>query len=368
MTLGILARIEDDRYEVVDVSTTDSGIETGSVFPVDRTFCSEVVRYGGPLQFEDVLNTEYRTHPCYEEFKIRAYIGMPVLLRDQPYGTLNFSSRISRARPFTPTDLEILKLMAQWIGTELQLRQEQAKLLQAEKLSSIGLLASGVAHEVNNPLAGVLAGIEAFRQGTVPPERRKLYLDTMADGLQRIRNIVQSLLDYARHRQPNATDVDVHQVLTSSLRLIQPSIRNKKLTVDNQFDAESTWIRSDRSQFMQAVVNVLLNAIHAAPENSTITVARKEKGSLVGVRVLDQGPGIPKEILAKICDPFFTTKPEGEGTGLGLSITLSVVRANGGELGFDNAGGGAAVTLWLPVGRAAMNVDRPPDPVAAVVL
>jgi signal transduction histidine kinase len=229
---------------------------------------------------------------------------------------------------------------------------EQAKLIQAEKLSSIGLLAAGVAHEINNPLTGVMGCAKALRDGISEPERRAEYWEAVHDGLERMRGTVQSLLDFARQRPPAPTEQDAGEVVQSCVRLLQPLERKKDLKVDNRVAAGAALVQADRAQLMQALVNVMMNSIHAAPQGSAVVVSARAEGDLVGIRIEDSGGGIPQEQLKKVCDPFFTTKPEGEGTGLGLAITLSIVRAHGGDLAIESeVGKGTAVTLWLPKSR-----------------
>ncbi|MFN3199627.1 MAG: response regulator [Bradymonadia bacterium] len=227
--------------------------------------------------------------------------------------------------------------------------EEQSKLLQAEKLSSIGQLSAGVAHEINNPLSGVMSCFKALRKGHVPDDRQDEYLDTIEDGLYRIKQTVQGLLDYARQRTAMPTLVDVGEVIAACLRLVNPALHKKRQRVSCEITAGTMCVHADKSQLMQAVVNVLLNGSYAAPEDSVMEIARVEDVERLGVAIRDEGPGIPAEIKDRLCDPFFTTKPEGEGTGLGLSVTQGIITAHGGTLEFgDRPEGGAEVTLWLP--------------------
>ena len=237
-----------------------------------------------------------------------------------------------------------------WTGIDItERRHAERALLQAEKLSSIGQLSAGVAHEINNPLSGVMSCFKALRKGRVPAERQDEYLDTIEDGLVRIKQTVQGLLDYARLRTAMPALVDIGEVITASLRLVNPALHKKRQRVHCEISAGVICVRADRAQLMQALVNVLLNGSYAAPEDSTLEILPEEAEGLVGISVLDEGPGIPAEIRDKLCDPFFTTKPEGEGTGLGLSVTQGIITAHGGRIDLGSApSGGACITLWLP--------------------
>jgi two-component system sensor kinase FixL len=242
-----------------------------------------------------------------------------------------------------------------------KLVEEQGKLLQAEKLSSIGLLASGVAHEINNPLSGLMGAVRALRRGTVGPDRRDAYFEAIDGGLARIAQTVRGLLDYARQRPPAVTEVDPAEAVSAAILLVTPAANKKCLEIANRTRLGSHVVQADRGQLMQALVNVLLNAIQASPQRAALTATVVERPGWVGMRVEDAGPGIPADIADKVCDPFFTTKPEGQGTGLGLSITLGIVRAHDGEIEVATSDlGGAAVSLWLPH-RPRRNEGAGPD-------
>jgi PAS domain S-box-containing protein len=230
-----------------------------------------------------------------------------------------------------------------------RLVEEQAKLIQAEKLSSIGMLAAGVAHEINNPLSGVLGCVKALRENRVAGEKREEYFDTVRDGLLRMQNAVRGLLDYSRQRPPAAETLDPASIVAAALQLVAPASRKKDLRIENGVVSSSVMVRVDRSQLMQAVVNVLLNAIYASREHARIEISVPKRPGFAGIRVTDFGTGIRPEDLGRVCDPFFSTKPEGEGTGLGLAVTMSIARGNGGDLEIESAvGQGTVVTLWLP--------------------
>lgn len=233
---------------------------------------------------------------------------------------------------------------------EARLREEQTKLIQAEKLSSIGQLAAGVAHEVNNPLAGVKSLISALRSGRLAPERQATYYDAISDGLARIEQTVRALLDYARPSSGGAaTTLDLHDIVTACLRLSRPAQNKKQLQVDVMFGPGDFRVPGDRHGLMQATMNVLLNATYAAPERSTLTLSAEREELHVALHFDDEGPGFAAEHINRVCDPFFTTKPEGEGTGLGLAVTQNIIKRHHGRLVLGNLPeGGARVSFHLP--------------------
>ncbi len=233
-----------------------------------------------------------------------------------------------------------------------QLREEQTKLIQAEKLSSIGVLASGVAHEINNPLSGVMACVKALKEGRVKGDRVDEYFATAQDGLERILITTRALLDYARHSPPVQERVAAQDVISGALKLIHPAIRKKNIELKIEADPQANF-RVDRRQIMQVLINLVINATHASQPGGHIrigTIRREvEKGPQLGIQVEDHGSGMSQETIRRACDPFFTTKPEGEGTGLGLAVTLRIIGSHGGDLDIQSeVGSGTKMTVWLP--------------------
>ena len=227
--------------------------------------------------------------------------------------------------------------------------EEQLKVLQTEKLASIGLLAAGVAHEINNPLTGIAACVSALKNGQLPEARQAYYLDVIENALSRMGTTVNSLLGYARHQPVGTTLLDARTSVASCLPLIAPLLREKRVDVDLRIAAGDAMVMGNGSQLAQATMNVLLNAIHASPTGSHVTVWNTRDDHRVGIHFQDQGTGIPRQNLHLVCDPFFTTKAEGQGTGLGLSVTQGIVQSHGGELAITSEEGlGTTVTFWLP--------------------
>lgn len=243
---------------------------------------------------------------------------------------------------------QLERAMSRLEEANAKIREEQAKLVQAEKLSSIGFLSAGVAHEINNPVAGVKACVLALRANKTKPEKREAYFDTIEEGLERIQSIVRALLDFSRQNSAEPRPVSVAELVDACWRLTAPVARKRGVELGAaDFDEAYVWV--DRNQAMQATMNLLVNAVQAAPEGSEVKVGFRRDGERVGITFRDEGPGMTKDVLMKACDPFFSTKPEGEGTGLGLAVTLSIARSNGGDLEFETREGeGTTAVLWLP--------------------
>ncbi len=230
-----------------------------------------------------------------------------------------------------------------------RLLEEQAKLLRAERLSSIGLIAANVAHEINNPLCGIMALVKALRDRQMSQEKSKEYLSTIQDALERMRGTVQGLLDLARERPLDVTAVDVYDIVEECTRLSGQTIRQKQLNVCNEITPKESLVIADRARLLQVVLNLMLNAIYATPSGGSIHISTLLEPARLGVVVSDTGSGIPQEIANRVFDPFFTTKPTGQGTGLGLAIASNIVKAHRGEICIASAPGqGTVVTVWLP--------------------
>ncbi len=253
---------------------------------------------------------------------------------------------------------ELQRALEQLEAANRRIREEQAKLVHTEKLSSIGFLSAGVAHEINNPLAGVMACVRALRGGKLKPDRAAAYFDTVEEGLERIQQTVRSLLDYARQRPSDPKNYYASDLVDRCWKLVAPIARKKNISLHIGEDLAETRLFVDKSQAMQAIMNLLLNAIQASPRDAEVEVTlRPSKEGMITVCVQDHGSGMTEEVLKRACDPFFSTKSEGEGTGLGLAVTMSVATAHGGALDFDSQPGkGTTARLTLPkaIARSAV--------------
>jgi signal transduction histidine kinase len=232
---------------------------------------------------------------------------------------------------------------------QAQLLKEQSHTLRLEKLTSMGLIAAGLAHEINNPLQGAVGALHALRRDSLPEERRAPYLDIVEVALERMRVTIAGLLDYSRKGPVSTSRIAVSEAVEQALMLLSPMFNKAGVRIDNRVAGLQDLISADRSRLQQALTNVLINALHASKRGGQVEVSLTRREGRLGICISDQGAGIPREHLDQVCDPFFTTKPTGVGTGLGLAITLRILQNHGGDLELaNNVGKGASVTLWLP--------------------
>ena len=239
-----------------------------------------------------------------------------------------------------------------------EIKRIHAQLSRSEKLASLGKLAAGVAHEINNPLTGILANSSLLLEDLEPGDTRKEDLDVIVSETIRCREIVKRLLDFARQTKPQKRMTDINALVENVVLLVrnQASFRNSVIVKDLRPDLPS--IFCDNDQLQQVCVNIVLNAAEAMTKGGTLTIRTTlsdDKESL-GVIFADTGPGIPEECRDRIFDPFFTTKDHG--TGLGLSISYGIIEQHGGSISVESRmGKGSTFTIQLPV-RAGLPEGR----------
>lgn len=227
------------------------------------------------------------------------------------------------------------------------------QLLQAEKLSSIGLLAAGIAHEVNTPIAGISSYTQMLLKGMPASDHRKEVLEKIEKQTFRAAEIVNGLLNFARMNGSEFEDLDVNQLIQESLALLDHQMRQNHIRVDSQLDHTVPNVYGNGGKLQQVFINLLLNARDAMPKGGNLKIGTAMNESMVLVDIFDSGVGISEENIKRIYDPFFTTKTIGKGTGLGLAVTYGIIQEHGGRIFVDSAPGeGTHFRLKLPTRRA----------------
>ncbi len=228
----------------------------------------------------------------------------------------------------------------------------ERRLVQADKLSSIGLLAAGVAHEVNTPLAVISTYAQMLARQITDDSPQSKLLEKIARQTFRASEIVNSLLNFSRTSTTELVEVDLNRVVRETVGLIEHQLKNAAVHTEFTLADPLPVIRGNAGKLQQVFLNLFLNARDAMEGGGTLSVRTSNGGGAVRVEVVDTGQGIPSENLARIYDPFFTTKGARKGTGLGLSVTYGIVREHGGEIEVESQpGAGTRFVLEFPLAR-----------------
>jgi PAS domain S-box-containing protein len=261
------------------------------------------------------------------------------------------------------TTIEKVRLYEETCRAYEDLRKTQEQLLQSEKMSAVGQLIAGVAHELNNPLTAIL-GYAQLLESEGLNERAQDYVGKLFKQAQRTHRVVQNLLSFARQRKPQRDDVDIRKVLDETLALRDYDLKINNIHVERDLPAEPALVIADPHQIEQVFLNIINNALDAILEtghNGKLKIRVNCHAGHVCTQFIDDGPGIkePKRIF----DPFYTTKSVGKGTGLGLSICYGIVKEHGGDItANNNPDGGAVIEVRLPAAVAATVEAETPKP------
>ena len=246
-----------------------------------------------------------------------------------------------------------LNIAHQELGTYVRkLEESQEQLIRAEKLTSLGQLAASIAHEINNPLAGVLVYTQLLSKKVTgdafQKEEALSHLSKMESEISRCSRIIRNLLDFARQTEPMLRLVDVNQVIEQVLAMVGHQAQIQNVEVVKEFSPSLPKVMADFDQLQQIFTNLALNAIQAMPEGGKLTVRSLAVDSEVRVDVQDAGCGISEENMGKLFTPFFTTKVKGKGVGLGLAVVHGIIERHKGRIEVQSeVGKGTTFSVYL---------------------
>lgn len=343
--------------------------EVNRVLRVGEGLIGRVAARGETLHIRDVtaapdLLPEARETVLREG--IRGFVCVPIESRGRILGTLSLGRRASTA--FTDAEIALVEASANQIGLALEhgrlyaetrqrieeLRQAETQLVEDARLSTVGKLAAGLAHEINNPLATILAQAELLLTRSEQSDEGRRRLRAIIEETSRAAKLVQNLLHLARRQSPERRPCALSEQVRFVLELKAHELRRDGIEVVTEFSqVPPLWV--DESQIRQVVLNLVQNAHQAMAGQASprvLTVRTVPGDGQARIEILDTGPGIPADALPRIFDAFFTTKSSGEGTGLGLWVSYSIVEQHGGHLRAENRpDGGAMFVVELPLGR-----------------
>jgi len=233
-----------------------------------------------------------------------------------------------------------------------QLKESQEQLIQAEKLTSLGQLAASIAHEINNPLAGVLVYTQLLSKKVAGDAFKKEealdYLSKMESEVSRCARIIRNLLDFARQTEPMLRLVDINQVIEQVLAMVGHQAQLQKVEIVKELSPSLPKVMADFDQLQQIFTNLTLNAIQAMPDGGRLTIRSSVVDAEIRIDVQDTGYGIPKENLSKLFTPFFTTKAKGKGVGLGLAVVHGIIERHKGKIKVQSeVGKGTTFSVYL---------------------
>jgi len=256
-------------------------------------------------------------------------------------------------------DLEAEKReLEEWGNTlekKVQQRTEEIKkihsqLFRSEKLASLGKLAAGVAHEINNPLTGILTNSSLLLEDLAADDPRREDVEVMVKETIRCREIVKRLLDFAKQSKPLKKLTDINFLIENIILLVRNQTSFRNIRIEKDLAADIPGIQADTDQVQQVFINIILNAAEAMTKGGMLTITSRVSASkdFIEISLRDTGPGIPETVREKIFDPFFTTKEHG--TGLGLSISYGIIEQHGGTISVESTPGeGSVFTIELPI-------------------
>lgn len=291
---------------------------------------------------------------CYELFGIDdsrlvcKFLELPrteeITIGDQTHLVSVFPLEYDNQRLF----VHIMKDM-----TEMKRLKEQ--LYQSDKLASLGLLVSGVAHEINNPLTGILAYAELLNM-SVNDEDIKKDLEKIINSAERCKKIVENLLTFSRQKTPSRSLESINDIIDKVIELRSYWLRISNIEIVRDYSQDIPTLYVDSQQIQQVILNLIMNAEHAIVESKKerglirFSTTFNNKDQKIVVSITDNGKGIPQDIIHRIFDPFFTTKPVGIGTGLGLSISHGIIKEHGGDIMVQSKiGEGSTFIIELPL-------------------
>ena len=368
---GALFLIDDESGDLYLRAARNLGEQFARGFriKVEDSIAGGVVKTGEPfLSTAEDLSLKVKTG-----YMVKSLLYVPLKVGEQVIGVMSVDNKASN-RPFTENDVYLLSALADYAGIAIvnaqlygevkafneeleqkveertrELKEAQAQLIQSEKLASIGQLAAGVAHEINNPL-GVMLGFSQVMLKKLPEDdpMRKPLASIEREGL-RCKKIIQGLLDFSRRSTPALQPMNLNDAVEAACEFIEHQITLDNIQVIKSLAPELPPIKADGNQLQQVFVNLIINAYQAMAQGGELSITTRAVDDQVQAVFADTGAGIPAEVLKHIFDPFFTTKEVGKGTGLGLSVSYGIIESHGGKIEVESqVGVGTTFVITLP--------------------
>ncbi len=324
-----------------------------------RKMITDLCQQNKVVIIEDIAtDSRVKNKKELKEDGIQMILDVPLILRTEMLGIIRIY--FSERREFLDEELSFVGAVAETCACaidkarmiEEQKSQYDQLALHTEKLSALGRMAAGIAHEINNPLAGILLYSSRMRKKVTEEGPIKEGLDVIVQETQRCKGIIQDLLEFSRDKEPEKAEASINDIIEKALGILENEFRLHHITVEKNLSGEMPAILLDVNLMQQVFVNLLINAVEAIQENGVIKIQSyvNQNRKTVGVGVADTGGGIPPDDMAKIFEPFFSTK--NNGTGLGLAVSYGIVQKHGGNIQVSSRlGEGTQFTVEIPVSK-----------------
>jgi signal transduction histidine kinase len=353
------------------------GIEKGKIegiaLPLDKenSMLARSVIEKKPFIVEDALHDPRVNKELKKLFGLKSFAVVPLIGRDKVLGAITADNLFSD-RLITPEEFESLITFTNQAGLALEnakmyeelksfshqleervkiatqdLKRTQDKLIQSEKLAALGKLTAGIAHEIRNPLTSIKVLIHSLAKKMTDAETKEKDIGVIEDEIERVNQIINRFLDFARPKEPEFSSVDINQALEQTINLVSGKVKEQNVLLKKELSS-LPHIQADREQMKQVFLNLFLNALQAMPEGGRLRTKTTLKGQSIRIEIQDEGTGIPERIKNKLFEPFFTTKEEG--IGLGLSMVKRIIDDHKGSIKVRNSHPqGTVFTINLPI-------------------
>ncbi|MBN2684946.1 MAG: response regulator [Pontiellaceae bacterium] len=362
--------IDTDQTRVKTDSLYLDGKIVGSMeYDIEDTPC-ELMKSKGAMVHPSHICEDFPNAQMLHQLGIEGYAGTPITRKNgESAGVMVMLWK----EPALDESLilPILRLFSEYIAIEFERRSEEEKLRQLEeqlrqsqKMDAIGQLAGGIAHDFNNMLMGIMGAADLLQHHMQDSPEAAEYYSTILSSCRRSAKLTRQLLTFAR-KQPVGTDsADVHQAIYNTISLLSNTI-DRRIAMKTNLMAHTHTVIGDSTQIQNALMNLCINAAQSMPNGGSIHISTRSMDSenFIEITVRDEGCGIPEDILNKIYEPFFTTKPQGKGTGLGLSTVLGIIQQHSGSINVKSTiGEGTTFTIQLPTDSKPLPKPTIPAP------